>query len=102
MEPIINRERACPIYTNNLLHDKSIRCLQVFWETVTILTIKGITEIDMNLNSLKIRRNARWLLRLTALAGANIFAGGAGDLSGNVKNIASNNSANDKAWRLSA
>jgi len=28
-----------------------------------------MTEIYMSLNSLKIRRNARWLLRLTALSG---------------------------------
>ena len=67
MEPIINRERACHMYTNNFLHDKSIRCLQVFWEAVTLWMITEITEIDMNLNSLKIRRNAHWLLRLIGL-----------------------------------
>lgn len=69
MEPIINRERACHMYTNNFLHDKSIRCLQVLWEAVTHWMITGIAEINMNLNNTiraAIRRNAGRLLHLTA------------------------------------
>jgi len=59
------------MYSNNLFRDKSIRCFQVLWEAVTLWMITGITEIDMNLdNTIRaaIWRNARCLLRLTALA----------------------------------